>query len=272
MAALTSTEVLIPGVISIRDENHGERPAEEPAEIAISHPGVASGGSGTSADPKFVEVHGDPVSEFTMQLPFMLWPAGRLVGAEATTGKSLVAAEAKGGIIAGEEALATGKVGVSGGTAVEEIGAVGKAGTELGAAEAGAAPFQGPKSLREMAREIWKLGGGGPANGRTIAVGVAEDGTLHGGSSNWWTKAQRDYTDRMGIKRAMGSDALHAEGEILRGIDRGKIPRIESIGTYPPMPCDKPNFMCAERLEKRGINVVQGTGMGADPLRRSEFG
>jgi hypothetical protein len=117
--------------------------------------------------------------------------------------------------------------------------------------------FYGPKSLREMAREVSRSASSPKALRRVIAIGADENGALWAGSSNGFDAGQRAALERLGIKPVPGSRSLHAEQELVRAVDRGKIPRLISVGTYSRFPCPE---ICGPLLESRGIAVVGGSG------------
>jgi ligand-binding sensor domain-containing protein len=123
----------------------------------------------------------------------------------------------------------------------------------------GSAEFYGPKSLREMAREIHGSAKHPLALRKTIAVGQDAEGNLWVGSSNGLDRGQDLARQRLGIQRVLGSANLHAEGELLRADERGLL-KLKSVGTWSRMPCADAGYMCAERLDARGVTVVGGSG------------
>jgi hypothetical protein len=53
---------------------------------------------------------------------------------------------------------------------------------------------------------------------------------------------------------------LHAEGELIRAVDAGLIPRLRQIGTWSRMQCSDAGFLCAAKMLDRGIGTVGGSG------------
>jgi RHS repeat-associated protein len=129
-----------------------------------------------------------------------------------------------------------------------------------GLENAGAVEFYGPKSLREMAREVHGAADSPFALRRTIAIGQDAEGSLWAGSSNGFDRGQRAALERLGINRVVGSNTLHAEGELLRA-DKGGLFTLKSVGTWSRMPCADAGFMCAASLDARGVTVVGGSGI-----------
>ena len=89
------------------------------------------------------------------------------------------------------------------------------------------------RSLKDLANQI-RTSGLHPAsiNQRTIGVGVDNEGALFAGSSNGFDPGQRATLDRLGITRVPGSQALHAEEELLRGVAD-----VQRVGTSVRAPC-----------------------------------
>jgi len=122
------------------------------------------------------------------------------------------------------------------------------------------AAVSGPKSLREMAREV-SHSGSGFARRRTVAVGADSNGRLWAGSSNGFDAGQRAALERLGIQRVPGSAGLHAEEELLRALrTEGGPSSFTSIGTFSRMPCSDAGHMCAQQLFDWGIPAVGGGG------------
>jgi RHS repeat-associated protein len=106
-------------------------------------------------------------------------------------------------------------------------------------------------SLRAMAQEVSDSGDHFFARKlRTVAVGQDSSGNLFAGNSNAFDAGQRAALERLGITRVPSIEGMHAEEELLAGVDD-----LVKVGTYKRLPCGADEHNCAAQLAARGVEV-----------------